>query len=75
MSFISSFENIKVVVPDPYIFFWIPASIAKAAAVLPNGAKMFFYQREQLLPLMNLQIYLITILKILEIELFYTTEL
>ena len=42
MSFISSFEIIKVVVPEPYIFFWIPASIAEAAAVIPNGAKTFF---------------------------------
>ena len=23
-------------------FFWIPASIAEAAAVIPNGAKTFF---------------------------------
>ena len=42
MSFISSFEIIKVVVPEPCIFFWIPASIAEAAAVIPNGAKTFF---------------------------------
>ena len=42
MSFISSFEIIKVVVPEPYIFFWIPASIAEAAAVIPNGDKTFF---------------------------------
>ena len=38
MSFISSFEIIKVFVPEPCIFFWIPASIAEAAAVIPNGA-------------------------------------
>ena len=25
-----------------YFFFWIPASIAEAAAVIPNGAKIFF---------------------------------
>ena len=42
MSFISSFEIIKVVVLEPCIFFWIPASIAEAAAVNPNGAKTFF---------------------------------
>ena len=42
MSFISLFEIIKVVVPEPCIFFWIPASIAEAAAVIPNGAKTFF---------------------------------
>ena len=42
MSFICSFEIIKVVVPDPYIFFWIAASIAEAAAVIPYEAKTFF---------------------------------
>ena len=25
-----------------YFFFWIPASIAEAAAVVPNGATTFF---------------------------------
>ena len=39
---ISSFEIIKVAVPEAYIFFWIPASITEAAAVIPNGAKTFF---------------------------------
>ena len=43
MSFISSFEVIKVVVQKPCIFFfWIPASFAEAAAVVPNVAKTFF---------------------------------
>ena len=42
MSFISSFEIINVVVPEPCIFFSIPASIAEAAAVIPNGTKTFF---------------------------------
>ena len=42
MSFNSLFEIIKVVVQEPCIFFWIPASIAEAAAVIPNGAKIFF---------------------------------
>ena len=33
VSFISSFEIIKVIIPEPYFFvFWIPASIAEAAA-------------------------------------------
>ena len=41
MSFISSFEIIKVVAPEPCIFL-IPPSIAEAAAVIPNGAKIFF---------------------------------
>ena len=41
MSFISSFEIIKVVVPEPsiFFFFWIPASVSDAAAVNPNGIK------------------------------------
>ena len=38
MSFISSFEIIKVV-PDPNIFSCIPASAADAAAVNPEGIK------------------------------------
>ena len=42
MSFISSCEIIKVVVPEPCIFFRIPASIAEETAVIPNGAKTFF---------------------------------
>ena len=42
MSFISLFKVIKVVVPEPCIFFLIPISIAEAAAVIPNGAKIFF---------------------------------
>ena len=45
MPFISSFEMIKVVVPEPCIFFWIPASIAEAAAVIPNGARIFFFAK------------------------------
>ena len=61
MSFISSFEIIKVVVPEPWIFFWIPASIDETVAVIPNGAKIFF-PKEQLLSLMDL--------KVLQIELF-----
>ena len=39
---ISLFEIIKVVVLKPCIFLWIPASIAEAVAVIPNGAKIFF---------------------------------
>ena len=41
MSFNFSFQIIKVVVPEPCIFFWILASIAEAAAVIPNGTKTF----------------------------------
>ena len=39
MSFIYSFQIIKVVPPEPCIFFWIPASIAEADAAIP---KTFF---------------------------------
>ena len=42
MPLIYLLEIVKVVVPEPYIFFWIPASIAEAAVVIPNGAKTFF---------------------------------
>ena len=77
MSFMFLFEIIKCVVceaenegrPEPCIFFWIPALIAEAAAVIPSGAKMFL-PKELLLSLMDLLIYLIMILKILQIELF-----
>ena len=39
MSFIVSFEIIKVVVPDLNIFLCIPASAADAAAFNPKGIK------------------------------------
>ena len=39
MSFIASFEIIKVVVPDPNIFLCIPASAADAAAFNRKGIK------------------------------------
>ena len=42
MSFIFLFENIKVVVHEPRTFFWIPASIAQAPAVILNGPEIFF---------------------------------
>ena len=46
MSFISSFEIIKVVVAEPCIFWGgILASLAEAAAVIPNKAKIFFAKR------------------------------
>ena len=41
MLLICSFEITKVVVPEPCIFLIAP-SIAEAAAVILNGAKMFF---------------------------------
>ena len=75
MIFISSFEIIKIVVPEPCVFlfflffFLIPALIAEAAAVILNGAKTFLL-KELLLSLIDLLIYLIMILKIPQIELF-----
>ena len=42
MLFIFLSEISKVVVPEYVFFFWIPASIADAAAVIPNRAKIFF---------------------------------
>ena len=39
MSFIFSFEIIKVVIPDPNIFLCIPASAPDAAAVNSKGIK------------------------------------
>ena len=38
-SFISSFEFINVLTPDPNIFLWIAASAVDVAAVNPNGIK------------------------------------
>ena len=55
--FISPFEIIKVVVPKPRVFFSILASIAEAAAVIPNGAKKFF-AKGIATSLMNQLIYL-----------------
>ena len=72
MSFISLFKIINVVDegrPELCIFFCISASPAGAAAVIPNGANIFLLE-EQLLLLMDLLIYLIMILKTLQIELF-----
>ena len=62
MIFISSFEIIKIVVPEPcFLFFGIPALIAEAAAVILNGAKTFLL-KELLFSLIDLLIYLIMIL-------------
>ena len=68
MPFTFLFEIIKVVVPEP-CFFLTPASIAETAAVIPDGAK-YFLPMELQLSLMDLLIYLIMIVKILQIELF-----
>ena len=40
ISFISSFEIISVVIPDPYIWFLIAASVADVAAINCNGMKI-----------------------------------
>ena len=45
MQFISSFQIIKVIVPEPCILFYVHASIAEAAAIIPifaNGTANFF---------------------------------
>ena len=42
ISFISSFEITKVVVPETCVFFAIPASTTEAAAVISNRVKLFF---------------------------------
>ena len=39
--FISSFEIINVVLPQPNIFLWIASSVADDVAVNPNGIKLF----------------------------------
>ena len=64
-----SFEIIKFAVPEPCTFFWIPASISEAAAVIPNGAKTYFADGIAF-SLMDLLINLIITLKILQTELF-----
>ena len=38
-------EIISVVIPELCIFFWIPASVADAVAVTPNGDNIFFASR------------------------------
>ena len=43
--YIVHFFIIRVAVPEPGIFFWIPAYIAGAAAVIPNRAKKIFANR------------------------------
>ena len=77
MSFISLFQIIKLVVhgaedegrPEPCILFLIPAPIAEAAAVISSRTKIFF-ARGTANFINELLVYLIMILKTLEIELF-----
>ena len=57
MLLISLSGIIKVVVPESCIFFWIPGSIAEAAAVIPSGATIFL-PMELLLSLIVLLVYL-----------------
>ena len=45
MSFISSFQVIKGVVPELWIFFYIHESISEAGAVIAKRAKIFFARR------------------------------
>ena len=42
MPFISSFEIIKIVIPELCISSWIPASISEAAAGIPNWANFAY---------------------------------
>ena len=54
MSFISSFEITKVVIPEPlYIFFCVLASIAKKAAVRPNKPSGFMTDFNKRSPVFN----------------------
>ena len=41
ISFIDSFEIIKIVVPEPCVFFHIPESMTEAAALISNGTSMY----------------------------------
>ena len=41
ISFIYSYEIIKVVAPEPCVFFQIPASMTEAAALISNGTSMY----------------------------------
>ena len=45
MPFISSFDIISAVVPDPKIFLCFPASAADTAAGYPNGIKTLLANR------------------------------
>ena len=74
MSFISLFEIIKVVVPDPNSFLCIPASAADAGTVNPKGIKTLL--ANGLNPFfVNGNPVLVIYLKFLQIELFYKFEL
>ena len=57
MSFISSFEIIKVAVSESWVFFWIPESNAEAAAVILNGAKIFFAKGKAKALIMTLKLH------------------
>ena len=65
MSFILSFEIIKVVDPDPRMFLFIAASAAEAAAVSPSIPKGLITLK-LIMPILTL----IRVRKILEIHVF-----
>ena len=75
--FISLFEIINVVFPDPNIFLWIAAPVADAGAVNPNGIKTLlanglstFLIKDNPVFSVILKVYL----KILQIVIFYVIE-
>ena len=76
-SFISSFEIINVVIPDPNIFLYIAASVPDAAAINPNGIKTLLANGFNTFLLTAIQ-FLVMVLKfypkILLIFLLYATE-
>ena len=76
--FISSFEVINVVKPDPNIFLWTAASVVDAAAVNPNGMKTLlasslnkFFVKENLEKEQFLVLVLKSYLNVLLIFVFY----
>ena len=76
ISFISSFEVINVVVPDPNIFLWIAATVA-AAAVNPKGIKAILANGLNTFPIQGDPVFSSgrkNYLEILLIVLFYAIE-
>ena len=57
ISFISSFEIITVVAPDPNIFLWIAASVADAAAVNPNCIKTLLVNGLRTFPIKGYHVF------------------
>ena len=75
--FICSLEIIKVVKSDPNIFSWTAASVADAAAVIPNGVKTLLVNGLSTFPI-KVILFLVMVLNVylknLLIVLFYTIE-